>query len=173
MTNISNEDILWKAHPTQLLAFQFYFIATAIALLLVGASVYIGTYSAFAGIWYVPLFGLIVVGIAVLIKFLIVRTKEYVLTSQRFVVSEGIFNRNTEEVELYRVRDWSIRKPFWLRIFNCGHVILLSSDASAPELQIAGISSPEKFRESLREQVEAARAKHRVRNVEGLGDGYE
>lgn len=164
---MENENILLREHPTQLLAFPFYFGAALIAISLAVLSGYLALYpTGYSGIWYFPLIGVGIVGLVTTVKYFIVRTKEYVITSERLLVREGIFNRTTEEMELYRIRDWSVVKPFWLRLFNRGHVRLITTDASAPKLEISGVAAPERIREILRTHVESARARNRVRQLE-------
>ena len=128
-----NENILLREHPTQLLAFPFYLGAAIIAIALAALSGYLAFYpTGYSGLWYFPLIGVAITAVIASVRYFVIRTKEYVITSERLLVREGIFNRTTEEMELYRIRDWSVVKPFWLRLFNRGHVRLITTDASAP-----------------------------------------
>ena len=169
MEKSDKEQELWRGHPTQLMAFKFYFGATVVAALLIAATVYVWILAQ-SEFWYVPMVLLVVLIIAVGIKYLLIRTTEYILTNERLVVKVGVFTRESEELELYRVRDWSVIKPFWLRLVDRGHVRLITTDASAPELTLKGITSPEAIREILRDNVEVARQKKRVRQIEFEGD---
>lgn len=166
------EQPIWQGHPSQLMAFKFYFGALLLAILLIAASVYL---SASGDSYIYPLLALPVIAVVVLINYFLVRTTRYVLTSERLVIEEGVLNRRSEEIELYRVRDWSVEKPFWLRVVNRGHVKLFTSDESARnEQQISGIVNPDRLRELLRKNVEIARDKKRVRQVDfasGDADG--
>ena len=94
------------------------------------------------------------------------RLTEYELTSQRLVFRSGVFNRKTEEVELYRVRDSSLDEPLFLRLFGAGNVVISATDASAPNLLLRAVKGPADVRQKLRAAVEAVREQKRVRSIE-------
>ena len=99
-------------------------------------------------------------------KWLEVRCRRYELTTQRLKFTEGVFNKKTDEIELYRIKDTALVEPFWLRMFSKGNVVLLTSDHSTPELVIDAIADAEQVREKLRVQVEAVRDTKRVREID-------
>ncbi len=168
------EQELWTGHPSQWMAFKFYLLSGLIIVLLAAASGYMKMQMPSAdAIWFYPALGIPVILFIVLIKFFIVRTTHYRLTDERLLVEEGIFSRDSEEIELYRVRDWSVIKPFWLRVTGRGHVRVVSTDATAPDLLLRGITKPENVRELLRKHVEDARDKKRVRHVDIDGGVFE
>ena len=53
-----------------------------------------------------------------------IRTRhiKYLITSQRVVVERGIFNRIIDTIELYRVDDIELTKPFSQRLFGTGNI---------------------------------------------------
>jgi uncharacterized membrane protein YdbT with pleckstrin-like domain len=53
---------------------------------------------------------------------------KYLITNQRVVVERGIFNRITDAVELYRVDDVELSKPFGQRLLGTGNMTLVTSD---------------------------------------------
>ena len=92
-------------------------------------------------------------------------------TSERMRIYEGILNQEINEVELYRVKDTKLRKPFWLRIFGLSTIVLETSDRSCPTVEISAIRDGVTIREKLRKQVEVLRDKKRVREVDFEGGG--
>ena len=52
----------------------------------------------------------------------------YRLTSQRIIVERGIFSRQTDEIELYRVIDTKAYENFAERMVNLGNIDISSSD---------------------------------------------
>ena len=58
------------------------------------------------------------------IAYLKTRFTKYELSIERLKIKKGILSQNIEETELYRVKDYSIFKPFFLRIFGLGHLVL-------------------------------------------------
>jgi len=101
-----------------------------------------------------------------LARWLKTRARTYQVTSERIKVSDGVFNRKTDELELYRVRDYKVSEPFWLRVFGLGNLVISSMDVSSPSLEICAIRDPNGRREELRKYVELCRDKKRVRVTE-------
>ena len=97
------------------------------------------------------------------------KLKVFELTSERIRIYEGILNQDINEVELYRVKDTRLEKPFWLRIFGLSNIILQTSDRSLPEVNIEAVRGGVELREKLRKQVELLRDKKRVREVDFEG----
>ena len=56
--------------------------------------------------------------IVVLVKYFAIRSTVYELSSQRLRIEEGIFSRRSEEVELYRIHDWSLEQPFLAKSYG-------------------------------------------------------
>lgn len=92
------------------------------------------------------------------------------LTKQRLRIRTGVFSKTNEDVELYRVKDWTLQEPLNQRIFGKGKISIFSSDRSAPELHLAWINKPAAFVEALRCAVEAIRDTKRVRELD-MADG--
>ena len=78
----------------------------------------------------------------------------------------GILSQEIDECELYRVRDYSIDKPFWFRIFGLGHITILTSDKSNPEIILHAIKNVEDVAEIVRNNVDAARKKSGTREID-------
>ncbi len=96
------------------------------------------------------------------------------LTRQRLRIRSGIFSKHNEDIELYRVKDWSLKEPFLQRLFGAGEIEIISSDRTAPELTLSWIPGPGSLVETLRAAVEAVRDSKRVREVDmGFDDGDE
>ena len=101
-----------------------------------------------------------------LIAYLKTRFTIYELTKTRLRLKTGIFSQQIEDTELYRVRDYSIDKPFWFRIFGLGHIKVLTSDKSNPEITLYAVSKIENTAELIRQNVEVARKKSGTREID-------
>ena len=101
-----------------------------------------------------------------LIAYLKTRFTIYELTKTRLRLKTGIFSQQIEDTELYRVRDYSIDKPFWFRIFGLGHIKILTSDKSNPEINLYAVSKIENTAELIRQNVEVARKKSGTREID-------
>lgn len=96
-------------------------------------------------------------------KWMEIQSTEYILTTQRLRVRHGVFNKVTDDLELYRVRDIRIHEPFVLRIFNLSNVVIISSDASTPYTQLTAISQGHQILNLVRKLTENARIRSGVR----------
>jgi phosphoglucosamine mutase len=99
-------------------------------------------------------------------KWLVVATTEYELTTQRLRTRRGVLNKHLDELELYRVRDYKLEQPFFLRLFSLSTVILQTSDKSNPVLVLKAIPRGDSLREEMRTYVEEARTRRGVREVD-------
>ena len=97
---------------------------------------------------------------------LVVRNTVFTLTTERLRIRRGVFNRTTEDLELYRVRDTRLEQTFFERLFGLGEVILYTTDASTPEVHIAWLKDAELLRETVRRFAEERRDAKRVRTFE-------
>ncbi len=61
---------------------------------------------------------------------------KYLITNQRVVVERGIFNRVIDTVELYRVDDIELSKPFSQRLLGTGNITLVTSDRLQPSIHL-------------------------------------
>lgn len=82
----------------------------------------------------------------------------------------GLFNLKEEEVLLYRVRDITLTRSFFQRIFGVGTVSLHSSDKTTPALDLVNISKSKDVKELIFSKVEQAKANRRMRTTELLDD---
>lgn len=114
----------------------------------------------------VLLFFLVVPVFYALWRWLVVKFTKYELTTERLRTRYGVLNRKTDELELYRVRDFKLDEPFFLRLFSLGNIILQTSDRSHPTVVIRAIPHGERLREMIRTHVEACRVAKRVREVD-------
>lgn len=93
------------------------------------------------------------------------KSTRYQLTTERLRITEGILSKRTEELELYRVRDMSLEKPFIYRLFSKGNICLITSDRSAPNIMLEAVPRAEELMNVLREHVEICRDRKRVREI--------
>lgn len=82
----------------------------------------------------------------------------------------GLFNLKEEEVLLYRVRDISLARSFFQRIFGVGTVSLHSSDKTTPTLDLVNVARPKEVKELIFSKVEEAKGIRRMRTTELLDD---
>lgn len=151
------EVTLWKGHTSQWVYFWTYAACVVLAA------------AAFAGIPFTG--GLSAIGLIIpvawgAIRWFTNRTTTYELTTQRLRITRGILNRQLDELELYRVKDYVMTQPLFLRLLGLGNINLLSSDASTPTVALRAIAGVEDVREKLRTAVQSERDRKRVRALD-------
>lgn len=162
------ETTLWKGSPSQWLNLGPYLIAVVLAI---GVAV--------GGAFFPPAWALMIVPLGFAFwRFLAVRCRHFELTTERLRVTEGVFNQDIDEIELYRVKDIAMVRPFWMRVTGLSSMILETSDRSLPKLELPAISNGVELREKLRRQVEDIRDRKRVRELDmdehhEPGDGFD
>ncbi|MGI8740016.1 MAG: PH domain-containing protein [Gammaproteobacteria bacterium] len=111
-------------------------------------------------------FWLVIPVFMMLWKWLVVKNTKYELTTERLKTRYGVLNKQMDEIELYRVRDYRFEQPFFLRIFALGNVVMQTSDKSHPLVTIRAIPNGEELRERIRTHVEECRARKGVREID-------
>jgi uncharacterized membrane protein YdbT with pleckstrin-like domain len=88
----------------------------------------------------------------------------YRITTQRIVVEHGVFSKRMEQIDLYRVVDYVVDRPFGQRILGTGNIVLEAMDKTTPELRITGIRTDVlALYERLRYATEAEKRRRGVR----------
>ena len=164
---MNEESSLWKGSPSQWLNLGPFTVALA-----AGVGIVAG------GVFFPPAYAaLILPAIFMLWKYLVVRTQVFELTSERLRVTRGVINQKVDEIELYRVKDSLMVRPWWMRLTGLASIELETSDRSMPQLTIPAIHNGVEMREILRKQVELIRDRKRVRELDfdeaSVGDDGE
>jgi uncharacterized membrane protein YdbT with pleckstrin-like domain len=162
---MNSEQILWKGTPSQvlnlpalilgLLAGGVLTVAALLTTMVAGPLVI----PAIIAVWVVCLFPW-------LFKMISTRFDNYELTNERLKHSSGVFSRNVDVLELYRVKDMKQELPFHFRIFGLGRILLETSDRSTPAVVLNAIHQSTEVADLIRRNVEAQRDKKRVREVD-------
>lgn len=87
----------------------------------------------------------------------------YTLTDQRLIEKQGVLIQSIETLELYRVKDISIRSTLLQTIVGRGTIILETMEASSPVIQLVAIPDAFEVSSILRNQVEKCRVMKGVR----------
>ena len=98
---------------------------------------------------------------------------KYSLSEDRLFRETGLLNLNEGEVLLYRVRDVSLSRSLWQRIFGVGTITVHSSDKTSPTLEVINVKDSKSVKELIFINVEKAKEERRMRATELLDDGAE
>jgi uncharacterized membrane protein YdbT with pleckstrin-like domain len=154
------ESLVWRGTPSQWTNFGVY-----IFCLILAAGVVVGYF------FVTPpqpliLLGLIVPFLWAVSRWIATRCQRYEVTSERVKITTGLFSRRSNELELYRVRDYSIVEPFWLRLVGCGDVVLVTADSSTPSFVLHAVPHATTLKDQIRTHTERMRQRRGVRSLE-------
>lgn len=85
-------------------------------------------------------FLLLIIPIISLIRdIMIFQRRQYIVTNRRVIQISGVFNKNVTDSSLEKVNDVKLVQSFWGRIFNYGHIeILTASELGANQFRYIG-----------------------------------
>src|SRR6476660_4718448 len=123
------EEMIWRGTPSQVKNLGLFILAGLFCWLIV------------------PIF-------IALTRFLQTKNHVFELTTERLKMTEGIFSKKTETLELYRVKDLEVREPFIYRMLGVQNIQINTSDLSSPVVQLEAIPKTVGLADKLRNQVE-------------------
>lgn len=109
------------------------------------------------------------IGLALLVfllyKYIKLRRTIYTITGEQLRKSEGVFTRDEDYIELYRVIDFAERKTLLQQIFGLKTVTILSGDRTTPKLSVQGIKDTLDLVAKIRERVEYTKTQKPVYEI--------
>ena len=135
------EEIVWRGSSSQWKNFGVYILCALFCWLIV------------------PIF-------IALARFLQTKNKIYELTTERLKITEGVFSKVTDTLEMYRVKDLETRQPFLYRLVGVENVQMNTSDTSSPFIFIQAIPRAVGLGDKIRNQVEIIRQQKGVREID-------
>jgi len=113
--------------------------------------------------WLAPLFvlpAIVLIGTA-WYSFLRIRSIRYTLTGEIIRLSRGLLFKRTDQVELFRMKDYIITQPLFMQLFRLMNLTLKSTDPEMPVMTLKGI--PESaIVDTIRENVLKARQHNQI-----------
>ena len=115
----------------------------------------------------VLLLAIITLGLWLLPRWWHRASKLYRVTSRRIVVETGVLSKRLEQIDLYRIADYTVDRPFGQRVMGTGNLLLKTFDKSTPELHVREIKTDVvALYEKLRAATEAEMARRGVRMID-------
>ena len=85
----------------------------------------------------------------------------YRISAEVLQISTGIFFKQTDNLELFRIKDYSITQPFWMQLFRLMNVRLISTDQTSRSVILRGIPNSD-LMDSLRALVQQSRLRNHI-----------
>jgi membrane protein YdbS with pleckstrin-like domain len=101
-----------------------------------------------------------------LTRYLQTKNHVFELTNERLKMTEGVFSKVTETLELYRVKDIEILQPFFSRMLGLENIKVTTSDLTTPLVFLEGIPHNVGLADKLRNAVETIRMQKNVREID-------
>jgi uncharacterized membrane protein YdbT with pleckstrin-like domain len=155
----SEESLVWKGSPSQWTNFGVYLLC-----ILLIAGVVTGYFLTAVG--PIVFYALAVPALLFLAFWVGTRTHVYQITTERVLETTGLLSKHTSELELYRVRDYTVDEPFWLRLVGCGNITLSSADKTTHELYLRAVPHAAELKDKIRTHTETMRQRRGVRDLE-------
>jgi uncharacterized membrane protein YdbT with pleckstrin-like domain len=120
----------------------------------------------------IPSVGTLVVVVFTLGLWLVVRWlktlgQSYRITTRRIVVESGVLSKKLEQIDLYRIADYTVERSFGQRLMGTGNLLLKTFDKTSPELSVRNIKTDVvALYERVRAATEADKARRGVRMVD-------
>lgn len=153
------ETTLWRGTPSQWTNFGTYLFC-----LLLVAGVVAAYYLTTGG--PLILVALVAPVLLALMRWIGTRTHIYEVTSERIRVTTGVLSRRTSELELYRVRDYTVVEPLALRLVGRGNVVIETADRTTPNLVLRAVPNATRLKDQIRAHTERLRQLRGVRDLE-------
>lgn len=159
MSTENDETLVWRGSPSQWTNAGVYLFCLLLAGAIV-AAYFLTT------VGPLVLIALVVPALWMFSRWLATRFHVYEITSERIKIRTGLLSRRTQELELYRVRDYTLVEPFWLRLVGCGDVILVSADRTTPQIVLHAVPHAATLKDQIRTHTERMRQRRGVRDLE-------
>jgi membrane protein YdbS with pleckstrin-like domain len=159
------EEELWRGHPSQVLNLAIYAFWALILIIAAGLVVMLWQDYTYGALLIFGIVALVALGQSAWAYFHL-RMIEYIITTQRVRVISGLFSKEVQEIELFRVKDTAARQAFFQRLFGLGTITVLSGDEGHPRLVLDGVPGAIEMRERLRQEVLSLRQRLGVRELD-------
>ena len=115
----------------------------------------------------VLLLAIVTLGLWLIPRWWHARGIHYRITTRRIVVETGVLSKRMEQIDLYRVNDYTVDRPFFQRLFGTGNLFLKTRDKTTPELQIMDIHTDVvALYEQLRQATDRDRTTRGIRMID-------
>jgi uncharacterized membrane protein YdbT with pleckstrin-like domain len=140
-TGVMAEETIWRGTASQLKNLGLFILCGLLCVLIV------------------PIF-------IALTRYLKTKYRVFELTNERFKITDGIFSKVTQTLELYRVKDIEVLHPFWYRLVGLENIKVSTTDLSSPMIILDGIPQNVGLADKMRGHVETMRMQKKVREID-------
>ena len=89
----------------------------------------------------------------------------YIIGNEQMVFEHGVFHREVDYLELYRVVDFNESQTFMQQLFHLRTVSIYSGDRTTPRLDIIGVPKKEELVAIIRKRVETNKRRRSIYEI--------
>jgi len=108
-------------------------------------------------------FSIILVGMA-WYRFMYIRTSTYTISAEVIRISRGIFFKRTDQLEMFRIKDYIVTQSFLMQLFHLMDLTLKGTDPENPVIWLRGIPESNMV-DTIRNHVNEARQHNRLYEI--------
>lgn len=126
---------------------------------------YVKTYFLTYRLWGAVILTAVVL-IVLIVRCLVVKAIRYSITMDRLEFERGLFNKKSDNLDLFRIKDLTLRRSLLDRMLGLGTVTVQTSDASHPTLVLPSIRGSRQAYDLLKQKSLEADRRQRVIHYE-------
>jgi uncharacterized membrane protein YdbT with pleckstrin-like domain len=109
----------------------------------------------------------VTLGLFLLYRYWVSLGVHYKITTRRIVVETGVLSKKMEQVDLYRIADYAVERPFAQRLAGTGNIVFETLEKSDGQVRIEQIKTDVvALYEAVRKATEEDRQRRGVRVFE-------
>jgi hypothetical protein len=178
----ADEQIVWARKPSSWLNFPYYLINIVLMLIIIKAMGFMISSPIYKMLDivlmqnftpYTLIDKLVSISGFLILAFLLfhcvyyfvwLRLTKYELTKERLFLTKISFSGiRRDQIELYRVMDSIVKRPFYLLPFGLGNIKIISTDKTVGAILLRGVKGPEQLADMIREKVQDTRGRRGIR----------
>ncbi len=79
-----------------------------------------------------------------------VNSTVYQLTNQRIIIEGGLLSKKQEEIELNKIKDFSVKQTLIEKTMGIGSIEIISIDPTTPKLTLSSVTDPFAVKDKIR-----------------------
>ncbi|CAH7429543.1 putative bPH_2 domain-containing protein [Vibrio chagasii] len=171
---MNNESILWQGKPSLATTWFDQLLGITLgSLVVMSGLVFKSKLNIDLSTFAIVFAGLTVWALVALAATIIVKFISYKVTNEKLIVRQGVFNRRTDIIELYRIKDFVLLEPLAIRLMGKSNLEIESSDRNLPSFTLKAIPNGHEVMDIIRKQVEAERERKKAREIDMQGSEVE
>jgi uncharacterized membrane protein YdbT with pleckstrin-like domain len=107
---------------------------------------------------------ILTLGIYVLYTYFVRIYDRYTLTNERLIKESGLFSKERDEIELFRVKDTNVKSSFFQRLVGYGTVVVKGTDGSG-DFYLENLPDAMTKREQIRSLSNQIRESKGIRTI--------